>query len=82
MTGKHTNSQGFTLVEILVVVAIVAILVAIAIPLFLNHAKQAKISADKENIRSAKSAAIAEYLAKGCDGIQVFYFDGKTGKVT
>lgn len=48
---------GFTLVELMVVVMIIAILMAIAIPTFLNSRKRAQDSAAKSNVRNALAAA-------------------------
>ena len=39
---KQTNRKGFTLAELLIVVAIVAVLVAIAIPVFTSQLHNAK----------------------------------------
>lgn len=61
---KKLNKKGFTLAELLIVIAIIAILVAIAIPVFssqLNSAKDAVIDA---NMRSAMSMAQVKYLTK------------------
>ena len=43
--------KGFTLMEMLIVVAIIAILVAIAIPVFTSQLNRAKVEADVANIR-------------------------------
>lgn len=51
------KDEGFTLVELMVVVMIIAILMAIAIPTFLNSRKRAQDSAAKSNVRNALSAA-------------------------
>ena len=48
---------GFTLVELMVVVMIIAILMAIAIPTFLNSRKRAQDSGAKSNVRNALAAA-------------------------
>ena len=56
------NMQGFTLIELMIVVAIIAILAAIALPAYSDYTKKAKVS---EVILAASSArtAVAEYAA-------------------
>ncbi|GAB2493888.1 pilin [Pseudoxanthomonas sangjuensis] len=56
------NMQGFTLIELMIVVAIIAILAAIALPAYSDYTKKAKVS---EVITAASSGrtAIAEYVA-------------------
>ena len=44
--------RGFTLMELLIVVAIIAVLVAVAIPLFANQLARARAAKDAANIRS------------------------------
>ena len=50
---KRKSKKGFTLMEMLIVVAIIAILVAIAIPTFSSQLNEAKKATDQANIRSA-----------------------------
>jgi len=57
--------QGFTLAELLIVVAIIAVLVAIAIPIFTKQLERSKQATDLANIRSAYAAASAEMLTSG-----------------
>ena len=63
MMKKIKLKKGFTLAELLIVVAIVGILVAISIPLFSAQTKKAVIAANKANIRAAKAAATAEFYS-------------------
>ena len=47
------NNKGFTLAELLIVVAIIAVLVAIAIPVFTSQLEKSREATDAANIRSA-----------------------------
>ena len=51
--SKFKSQKGFTLAELLVVVAIIAVLVAVAIPVFGASQKKAKLAADHAAIRDA-----------------------------
>jgi prepilin-type N-terminal cleavage/methylation domain-containing protein len=59
------NRKGFTLMEMLIVVAIIAILVAIMIPTFTAQLEKAREAADIANIRSAYAEAMVKYLDQG-----------------
>ena len=59
---KKMNKKGFTLAELLIVVAIIAVLVAIAIPVFTAQLEKSKESTDMANVRSAYAEVVAAYL--------------------
>ena len=56
------NNKGFTLAELLIVVAIIAVLVAVAIPTFTSQLEKSKQAVDEANCRSAYAEAVATYL--------------------
>ncbi len=59
------NNKGFTLAELLIVVAIIAVLVAIAIPVFTTQLEKSREGVDAANIRSAYAEVIAANLGNG-----------------
>jgi prepilin-type N-terminal cleavage/methylation domain-containing protein len=79
------NNKGFTLAELLIVVAIIGVLVAISIPIFNNQLKKARMATNQANARAAYAAAVAEYISLGEPQPTKkwgFSYDVKTGKVT
>ena len=65
---KKNNNKGFTLAELLIVVAIIAVLVAIAIPIFTSQLEKAREATDLANLRAAYAEQITALLT----------WDGKT----
>ncbi len=49
---KKLNKKGFTLAELLIVVAIIAVLVAISIPVFTSQLEKSREAVDAANIRA------------------------------
>ena len=59
---KKINQKGFTMAELLIVVAIIAVLVAIAIPVFTTQLEKAREGTDLANIRSAYAECTTSVL--------------------
>ena len=62
---KKRNQKGFTIMEMLIVVAIIAVLVAIAIPTFNSALTKSKEAADVANIRAAYAEMMMDYMMDG-----------------
>ena len=85
------NKNGFTLAELLIVVAIIAVLVAISIPVFTSQLEKSREATDMANIRSAIAEVTAAVLTEsyadyepGMDddiGNGCYYEDGYVGKM-
>ena len=60
---KKLNKKGFTLAELLIVVAIIAILVAVAMPMFFGALDNAKEQTWNANARALKAIGVATILS-------------------
>ena len=79
------NEKGFTLAELLIVVAIIGVLVAISIPIFTAQLKKARLATNQANARAAYAAATTQYMLDYDDttptaGVSYVY-DVSTGKL-
>ncbi|SDE73603.1 prepilin-type N-terminal cleavage/methylation domain-containing protein [Eubacterium pyruvativorans] len=73
------NKKGFTLAELLIVVAIIAVLVAISIPIFTSQLEKSRDATDEANVRSAIAEVTAAVLSddkKDSGNGDVTYKDG------
>lgn len=85
---KLLRHEGFTLVEMLIVVSIIAILVAVSIPLVSSSLEKARRAVDEANARDAISLATIEVLGDNINEKSAWaykvntdhtgYLDGKT----
>lgn len=74
---KRLNKKGFTLIEMLVVIAIIAVLVAIIIPVVVSSTDKAEAAADAANLRSVLGEANSLLMMKDPTGsiLQTAEFD-------
>jgi len=75
---KIRNKKGFTLMEVLIVVAIIAVLVAIAIPVYNGLVEKARVAADAKVMRHAKTAFVIYELETGEKPIERAIYDIKS----
>ena len=68
---KLMSKKGFTLVELMIVIVIMGILVAVAIPVYGAVTKNAETKTCKSNMSNIKSMASTWQMTGGADGGQI-----------
>lgn len=77
MKKIRSSKKGFTLAELLIVVAIIGVLVGMSIPIFTTQLEKSREATDIANLRAAKAAITAQYLDDGKAG--TWYYDADSG---
>lgn len=72
---KINNKKAFTLIEMLIVVIILVVLTAVALPIFTHQADNAKIATDDANLRAGKALASALFMLGEEDFSEKMYYD-------
>ena len=66
MLKQLKSQKGFTLIELMIVVAIIGILAAIAIPNFLTYQLKSRQAEAKTNLQAIKTSEVAFQAERGC----------------
>lgn len=81
------RKKGFTLAELLIVVAIIGVLVAVSVPVFTAQRRKAVDAVNKANIRAAKAMALTAFYddktgyVSSINGTQMAYFKYTDGRL-
>lgn len=65
---KQARQQGFTLIELMIVIAIVGILSAVALPAYQDYTKRAKVTEAVSLLSGARTAVAEHYFSAGSFG--------------
>lgn len=77
LRAKLKNQGGFTLIEMLIVVAIIAILVVVSMPIVSGALEKARDATDQANERAAKAEALMVYMGAANHPTDNTYVAGK-----
>lgn len=69
---KKTNNKGFSLVELIIVIAIMAILVGVLAPQYLKYVEKSRVSADKDQLDSFYTACTTAAADPDLTGVPAY----------
>lgn len=77
---KQKNNKGFSLVELIVVIAIMAVLVGVLAPQFIKYVERSRQSTDLQNVEELKNAVEVEAADNGITADATITIDATTKK--
>lgn len=69
MNEMHNKNEGFSLVELIIVVAIMGVLIALLAPAYARHVEKSRETVDIANVRSAYAEIMAEVIDEDASNI-------------
>ena len=82
MKKMKKNNKGFSLVELIIVIAIMAVLVGVLAPQFIKYVEQSRRGTDIQNAENIKTAVLADIADSTLTGSGTATFTGTTGTNT
>lgn len=79
---KTTKAKGFTLIELIVVIAIIGVLAAILVPTMLGYVTKSRCSSANANAKSLFNAFNSALVDLDSEGVDTTGLDGKYGDPT
>ncbi|MDE7207327.1 MAG: prepilin-type N-terminal cleavage/methylation domain-containing protein [Lachnospiraceae bacterium] len=77
---KKLNNKGFSLVELIIVIAIMAVLIGVLAPQYLKYVERSRVSADADQVDTFISAVEIYSASNGVVAGQIKF--GADGKIT